>query len=237
MSRNYCSPRQLFCTLLLCAVAFLPIALARSDESHWIRVNSSHFSVVTDADEKHGHDVAVRFEQMRAVFGQLLSRSRINMSEPIDIIALRNDEEYSKVVPTRQGPGIASGFFIPGEDRDYFVLNLSKDESWRSVSRDFALVFLNYNYPPTQPWFDEGFAEYFSSLRLDRQVQIGADPESFTELLNSSPWLTIPDLFGKVHESSPCRRKVAAYIVLRRVMDRDALPPDSEQAFGNWHLP
>ncbi|HSY66638.1 MAG TPA: tetratricopeptide repeat protein [Terriglobales bacterium] len=207
MSRNYCSPRQLHFTVLLCAVAFLPIAFARSDEPHWIRVNSSHFSVVTDADEKHGHDVAVRFEQMRAVFGQLLSRSRINMSEPIDIIALRNDEEYSKIVPIRQGQGIAVGFFIAGEDRDYFTLNLSKDESWRSISRDFALAFLNYNYPPTQPWFDEGFAEYFSSLRLDKQVQIGADPESFTELLNTSKWLTIPDLFRTVRESSSGEEK------------------------------
>jgi tetratricopeptide (TPR) repeat protein len=124
------------------------------------------------------------------------------MSEPIDIIALRSDDEYSKVVPNRHGQGLAAGFFIPGEDRDYFTLNLSKDESWRSISHDFALVFLNYNYPPTQPWFDEGFAEYFSSLRLDRQVQIGADPESFTELLNSSPWMKIPDLFAKVREDS-----------------------------------
>ncbi len=207
MSCIHCSPRPFLCSLLLCAVAFLPIAFARSDEPHWIRVNSSHFSVVTDADEKHGHDVVVRFEQMRAVFGQLLSRSRINMSEPIDIIALRNDDEYSKVVPSRQGQGLAAGFFIPGADRDYFTLNLSKDESWRSISRDFALVFLNYNYPPTQPWFDEGFAEYFSSLRLDRQVQIGNDPESFTELLNSSTWMTISDLFGKFHESSSVEEK------------------------------
>jgi len=99
------------------------------------------------------------FEPMRAVFGQLLSRSRINMSEPIDIIALRNDDEYSRIVPNRQGQGLAAGFFIPGADREYFTLNLSKDESWRSISRDFALVFLNYNYPPTQPWFDECFAE------------------------------------------------------------------------------
>src|ERR1700688_3469642 len=143
--------------LLRCA----PLAPARSDEPHWIRVNSSHFSVVTDADEKHGHDVAVRFEQMRAVFGQLLSRNRINMSEPLDIIALRNDEEYSKIVPSRQGQGMGTGFFISGEDRNYFVLNLSKEESWRAISRDFALVFLNCNYPPTQAWFDEGFAEYF----------------------------------------------------------------------------
>lgn len=206
MLRIHCRPRPFLSSLLLGA-AFLPMAFARSDEPHWIRVNSSHFSVVTDADEKHGHDVAVRFEQMRAVFEQLLSRSRINMSEPIDIIALRNDDEYSKVVPNRQGPGIASGFFIAGEDRDYFVLNLSKEESWRSISRDFALVFLNYNYPPTQPWFDEGFAEYFSSLRLDRQAHIGADPNSFSEVLNLSTWLSIPDLFQKVDDVSSTGEK------------------------------
>jgi len=188
-----------FALLLLCA----PLAPARSDQPHWIRVNSSHFSVVTDADESKGHDVAARFEQMRLVFGQLLARTRINMSEPIDIIALRSDDEYSKVVPNRQGPAIAMGFFIPGSDRDYFVLNLSKEESWRAVSHEFALVFLNYNYPPTQPWFDEGFAEYFSSLRFDnKQAQIGGDPESFTEILNSTPWLSIPDLFVTHRDAS-----------------------------------
>src|SRR5580692_5269660 len=195
-------PRLIFITLalLLCCV---PLASARSDQQHWIRVNSSHFSVVTDADEFKGHDVVARFEQMRLVFGQLLARTRINMSEPIDIIALRSDDEYSKVVPNRQGPAIAVGFFIPGSDRDYFVLNLSKEECWRAVSRDFALVFLNYNYPPTQPWFDEGFAEYFSSLRFDnKQAQIGGDPESFTEILNSTPWLSIPDLFATHRDAS-----------------------------------
>jgi hypothetical protein len=198
---------RLLTTLLICAAAFLPVAGARSDEPHWIRVNSSHFSVVTDAEEKKGQDMAIRFEQMRSVFGLLLARSRINMSEPVDIIALRSDEEYSKVVPTRQGPAIASGFFLPGQDRNYFVLNLSKEDSWRAISRDFAAVFLNYNYPPTQTWFDEGFAEYFSSLRLDaRQAQIGADPESFTELLNAQEWLTIPDLFTK-HLESPAGKE------------------------------
>jgi Flp pilus assembly protein TadD len=119
------------------------------------------------------------------------------MSEPVDIIALRSDDEYSKVVPNRQGQAIAAGFFLPGEDRDYFVLNLSKEESWRAVSREFANIFLNYNYPPTQAWFDKGFAEYFSSLRLDsKQAQIGGNPESFTELLSTSTWIAIPDLFA-----------------------------------------
>jgi tetratricopeptide (TPR) repeat protein len=80
---------------------------------------------------------------------------------------------------------------------------------------------LNYNYPPTQPWFDEGFAEYFSSLRLsDKQAQVGGDPEpatgpkedvfgkptearnppkSMVDLLSAPVWLAIPDLFTAHH--------------------------------------
>jgi len=211
--------------LVLCA----PLAPARSDQQHWIRVNSSHFSVVTDADEFKGHDVVARFEQMRLVFGQLLARTRINMSEPIDIIALRSDDEYSKVVPNRQGPAIAMGFFIPGSDRDYFVLNLSKEEGWRAVSREFALVFLNYNYPLTQPWFDEGFAEYFCSLRFaNKQAQIGADPESFTEILNSTPWLSIPDLFATRRDASQENSRhtlfyAQSWIVMHYLLTQDKL--------------
>ncbi|HSZ00633.1 MAG TPA: hypothetical protein VK788_14135 [Terriglobales bacterium] len=211
--------------LVLCA----PLVPARSDQQHWIRVNSSHFSVVTDVDEIKGHEVVARFEQMRLVFGQLLARTRINMSEPIDIIALRSDDEYSKVVPNRQGPAMALGFFIPGSDRDYFVLNLSKEESWRAVSRDFALMFLNYNYPPTQPWFDEGFAEYFSSLRFDnKQAQIGADPESFTEILSSTPWLSIPDLFATRRDASQESSRhtlfyAQSWIVMHYLLTQDKL--------------
>jgi tetratricopeptide (TPR) repeat protein len=225
---HFLSARLILLALLLCRV---PLAPARSDEPHWIRVNSSHFSVVTDADEKHGRDVVVRFEQMRSAFGQLLLRSRINMSEPVDILALRNDEEYSKVVPIRQGQTIASGFFLPGDDRNYFVLNLSKEESWRAISRDFALVFLNYNYPPTQPWFDEGLAEYFSGLRLDGQARIGGAPESFTELLNSSTWLAIPELFAMRPEPSAGREGsrhtlfyAESWIVMHYLLGQNKLP-------------
>jgi tetratricopeptide (TPR) repeat protein len=190
--------------LLTLVLGCAPLAPARSDQPHWIRISTSHFSVVTDADEQKGRDAVVRFEQMRAVFGQLLMRNRINLPEPMEIIALRSDEEYAKVAPILQGQAIIdASFFLPGEDRNYFVLNLSKEESWRAISHDFAQVFLNYNYPPTQPWFDEGFGQYFASLRLDNpQGQIGGDPESFTELLSAPAWPAITDLFTTCREIS-----------------------------------
>jgi hypothetical protein len=172
--------------------------LSASNEPHWIRLDSDHFSVLTDADEKRAHDVIARFEQMRAEFAQLLYKSRINMSEPIDIIAFRSEDEYEKVAPARQGSGLGAAFCIPAHDRYYFVLNLSQNESWRAISRNLAQLLLNYNYPPTQSWFDNGFIEYFSSLRLSgKQMQIGGDPENgqFTTLLQKSTWLKLPDLF------------------------------------------
>jgi tetratricopeptide (TPR) repeat protein len=212
--------------LLLCA----PLA-ARSDEPHWIRISTGHFSVVTDAEEKRGRETAVRFEQMRSALGQLLARSRVNMPEPVDIIAVRSDEEYAKVAPIRNGQIIADpSFFIPGEDSVYFVLNLSKDDSWRAIPRDLAQLFLTYNYPPTQPWFDAGFAQYFASIRLDdKQGQIGGDPASFTELLNASPWLPIPDLFT-MHVSAGQEGSyhtlfyAQSWIVMHYLLNQNKLP-------------
>ena len=202
---------------LFCATDLSSAIAARTPEPKWIRVSSAHFAVLTDAGEKKGREVSLRLEQMWDIFSQLFIKTKLRLPEPLDVIALRSDEEYIRVAPVRQGrPISAPGFFLPGEDRNYIVLDLSADESWRAVSREFARLMLTFNYPPTQDWFDEGFAQYFSSVRLqENQAQIGGLPEqnlpwehglpgqtsgasnpakSFVELLNRQ-WLTMPDLF------------------------------------------
>jgi tetratricopeptide (TPR) repeat protein len=233
MPRANSSRSRLLLGLLFCAAAFLPPSRANSDQPHWTRITSSHFSVATDADAKPGHEIIVRFEQMRSAFGLLLMRNRINLAEPVDIIALRNDDEFARVAPTRQGQPIAdASVFISGEDRNYFVLNASKDDGWRAISSDFAHVLLNHNYPQTQPWFDEGFAAYFSSLRLDdKQGQVGEDPEQFTALLNTQPWLAIPDLFTAHPEISAGREGshhtlfyAESWIVMHYLLNQNKLP-------------
>jgi tetratricopeptide (TPR) repeat protein len=208
--------------LLLFGSALSSPASSGDTEPHWIRVSSSHFSVLTDGGEKKGREIAVRLEQMRTVFAQLLMKTRVNMPEALDVIAFKIDKEYSQIAPIRDGQPIsAPAFFLPSEDRNYIVLNLIEDDPWRSVTHEFAHLFIDHNYPPTQDWFDEGFAEYFSSLRLDnKQAQIGGDPEisvprkqdlqrtqsesrsaskSLSELLSSTPWLAMSDLLTARH--------------------------------------
>src|SRR5205823_8284603 len=166
-----------FCLTLLAGI--LSVNSNAANEPPALQVNSTHFTVITDAGEKKGREVAFRFEQMRSVFAGLLGKDRLNQSVPLTILALKNDKAYYQVAPLKNGQPIdVSGFFVGGEDQDFIVLNVFEEESWRSVAHDFALMLLNFNYPPAQGWFDEGLAEYFSSIRLDdKQVEIGSDPE------------------------------------------------------------
>jgi hypothetical protein len=201
--------------LLAGCVVLWSLASYTAEPSPWLEIHSTHFTVITDAGDKKGIEVALRFEQMRAVFAVLLMKERLHEPLPLTIIAFKNDKDYYQTAPLRQGQPInVPGFFLPGEDQNFIVLNLAEEESWRAVAHDFAHLLLNYNYPEVQGWFDEGLAEYFGSIRVDdRKYEIGGDPElystsggneskSLTELLggqnggqnSGQAWLALPDL-------------------------------------------
>ena len=216
------------CFLLLSSSFAVP---ARDAPPQWIHVNGVHFSLLTDALPKKGIDAELRFEQMRAVIGQLLLKAKLRLSEPLDIIGFASHAEYSEIAPAQVAePNSATGFFLPGIDRNYAILDLSDDESWRAISYPLARTFLYYNYPLTPPWFDEGFAEYVSSLRLDtRPAQIGGDPAGFAALLSGEPWIPIPELFAmpasnSSDSGSQRRFKAESWIVLHYLLSQNKLP-------------
>jgi len=249
-------------TLALC------VPTQAANEPGWQEIHSAHFTVITDAGEKKGREVALRFEQMRSVFGQLLGKDRLHESRPLTILALKSDKTYYQLAPLHQGQPIDSpGFFLPGGDQDFIVLNLFEEESWRAVAHDLAISWMNYNYPPTQTWFDEGLAEYFSSIHVDnRQVEIGGDPElqpsvtedllgnqrgahppkSLTELLGAQVWLSLPDLFTMKHDTSTNNqgpRQVLYYaeswIVMHYLIHEKKLPETGDyfNLVLNRHMP
>ncbi len=49
----------------------------------WVEVKSAHFSVVTDAGEKRGREVALRFEQMRSAFARIFRAAKVNVAVPL----------------------------------------------------------------------------------------------------------------------------------------------------------
>ncbi len=161
------------------AGSLLTGSLLQAADTQWIEVRSPHFAVMTDAGDKRGREVALRLEQMQAVFAGFLLKQDLTRPIPLTVIAFRGDKEYSQIAPHKQGAPIAApAFLLRGEDRDFLVLNLFAPEPWRAAAHDLAHAFLEGNYPTTTSWFDEGLAEYFSSIQLDnKRIDIGGDPE------------------------------------------------------------
>ena len=134
--------------LLLIACRAIP---AHAAEPRWQEYRSAHFTVVTDAGDKKGRELVLRFEQMRALFAELLARKKVTMPVPLTIYALTDDKRFFQMAPLHNGQPISvPGFFLPAEDHQFIVLNMSEEEPWRAVAHDFAHLMLNYNYPPTQ---------------------------------------------------------------------------------------
>lgn len=250
-------PRR--CSIPLIAAVFelilcLPAA-ASNQQPRWLEIHSTHFTVITDAGEAKGRDVALHFEQMRAVFGFLLSKDRLNQSIPLTILAFGNDQSYYQLAPLQQGHPIdAPGFFLAGSDQDFIALNMSESEPWRAVAKDLATMLLTYNYPPTQPWFDEGLAEYFSTIRIaGNQVEIGATPElqagtgdkaTIEQILSAQQWMPLPELFAaKINAQTPPAQQelfdAESWIVMHYLIHEKRIS-DAGTYFGLYvgrHLP
>ena len=168
--------------LLLHIFALLLLGMSASAQS-WVEIKSKNFTVVTDGGDKRGREVALRFEQMRKVYGTLLLRDKgISPTGPLTILAFKNSKELSTVAPLWKGkPVELAGVYYGGsgvDDQHFIAVDLSSPGGWVVVFHEYAHMLLNTNFPPAQVWFDEGFAEYFSTIEIGKdRVKIGIPPD------------------------------------------------------------
>ena len=192
----------LACFVLLAYSGGIPVAFA--GESQWVEVRSPNFSVVTDAGEKRGREVAMRFEQMRAAFGILMTKAKVNLPIPLQIIAFRNTREMRQFAPIFKGkPTEVAGLFQGSTDRSFILLDMSVDNPWAVVFHEYAHQLMNGNLNTTSaPWFEEGFAEYFSSIEADnKEARVGKVPDYEFIILRQSGMMKITDLFRVQQDS------------------------------------
>ncbi len=186
----------IFCTLAV----LLAQAVA---EQPWVEVRSRHFSLMTDGGEKRGRAALLRFEQMRAAFAVIFQRATVNIPVPLQIIAFNSSKELKQYAPLWKGKPIdLAGFFQGSSDRNFIALDLSSESGWGVVFHEYAHMLLNANIPPAPVWFDEGYAEYFSTLKIDdKYISFGLVPEHLAEVLSSRSWMKSADLFSVEHNS------------------------------------
>lgn len=193
-------PRSQLLPVVLCLAAS-----AFAGEPTWVEVRSPHFSVVTDAGEKRGREVALRFEQMRGAFAALMTKdAKVTLPVPLQIVAFHNSKAMRPYVPLWKGkPVELTGLFQGGEDRSFILVDLSAEDPWRIVFHEYAHQLANGNTAWRMgPWFDEGFAEFFSTIEVDdKQAQVGKVPDDTYRILRGEGMMKISELFRVQRDS------------------------------------
>jgi Flp pilus assembly protein TadD len=194
---------------LLAIVAFLLFTLIGAQQpaqakDTWTSVHSKNFTLVGNASEKDIRLVANRLEQFREVFALLFPATKLNSPVPMTVIVFKNDSSYK---PFKVKPNI-DGYFQPGADVNYITLASEKgaaDQVFTTIFHEYVHLLIENTMGTTMPlWFNEGLAEYYSTLSIsddDRTVLLGNLIGNHVLYLRRNKIVPLPALFGVDYNS------------------------------------
>jgi tetratricopeptide (TPR) repeat protein len=146
--------------------------------AEWRALRTNHFQVIGDVSAARLREVALRFEQFRAVVTQLLPAALRAGSAPVVVIVFPDARSYRPFMPVANGRTVqVDGSFVDGADTNYITLNVEAgDQAFPVVFHEFSHLLLNTAFAEAPLWFNEGLAEYFSTFQVTdggRRVLLG----------------------------------------------------------------
>jgi tetratricopeptide (TPR) repeat protein len=191
--------------LLITSVLVLVLTVPTLAGSSWTRVQSPHFTVISNTSEDQARRVALKLEQFRAAFVRLFAVARFDTPVPTRVVVLKGEEEFDTLRPLR-GAQTVRGFLLHNPDVDYMVVTIQGMEAPASVIYHEYVHALTRNNTRRAPlWFVEGIADYYSTLETDndlRKVIIGKPLRNYVHYLRGRDLIPLRSLFA-IDKSSP----------------------------------
>jgi tetratricopeptide (TPR) repeat protein len=172
----------------------------------WQRLESRTLTVVGSVPDRALEDIAVRLEQFRDVFSQLLPGAAAAASVPMVVVAFPDERAYKPYYPLFGGkPVPVGGLFLRSPDANYITLNAQSGEQvYRIVFHEYAHAMVANVLPSIPVWLNEGLAEYYSTFEATLSgdsAKVGRPIPEHVNLLRSRSPLPIEALLGVEHDS------------------------------------
>lgn len=188
-------------TLLLLSLFVYPVTASAADK--WTAVQSKHFLLVGNATENQIRDVAENLELFRTAYGKFFKPQETATADTT-VIVFKSDASFRPHKPLYQGkPANIAGYFQGGEDKNLIVLS-ADIETPRVIYHEYVHKLMSDNLASLPPWFQEGFAECFSTLEIegrDKKLRLGRAIGEHVALLNDRRFMPLEQLFAVTHES------------------------------------
>jgi len=182
-------------------------AFARDSSEHWLELQSPHFVVLTDSNEKQARRIASQFERMRAVFHTLFPTATADAGAPIVVLALKDKKDFQALEPSAylaKGQLELAGLFLRAPDKNYVLLRLDAqgEHPFATVYHEYTHLMLSKAEEWLPLWLNEGLAEFYQNTDIqDKEVLLGQPSPDDILYLRQNRLLPLTTLFKVDHRS------------------------------------
>jgi tetratricopeptide (TPR) repeat protein len=187
---------------LLAVVALPGPAPGAEEPERWLEVRSSHFVVVSNADEERTRSVSRQFERARALLRGVFRNARVDPRDPVVVLAVTGERRLRELLPQywdRKGRRPVAGYW-KGPHRHNVVLRVDapSHERYRRVLHEYVHLLTHTNVPDLPPWLDEGLSEFWGTTVVQSDgVEIGrAAPHHLKTLRARYSWIPLHELLA-----------------------------------------
>jgi Flp pilus assembly protein TadD len=157
----------------------------------WTEIRSTHFTVRTDLGDADAQRALASIEEVYSVFKQVAFPSESDPHDRIDVTVFARAEDYEAIAP----PG-ANAYFdwsLPNElePTPTMVMHGALDDDTRRVlQHELTHFFVHQALGGVPIWFNEGLAEYYSTLTVANGFAYVGLPRSDRRinLERAAPW-------------------------------------------------
>lgn len=171
---------------------------------NWVRIESQHFELFTNAGERSGRRTILFFEQVREFFLRTGNVGSVP-SSPVRIVRFRSPKEFEPYRPFKA----ASAFYMSSPKRDLIVMGTPNRQTKSAAVHEYVHLLVKHSGAELPVWLNEGLAELYSTLEpRGKQVAFG----KAARVLGDRPWLSIRELitvdYNSTHFDESDRTKV-----------------------------
>jgi tetratricopeptide (TPR) repeat protein len=197
----------------------------------WHLTRSEHFELYSQGDDSAARSALLWFEQLRAFYLQKTGLPPESL-RPVRVINFRSAREYQ---PYRLGLA-SDAHFIGTENQDYIVMAALDARQFPTAAHEYAHSILHAAGLQFPPWFAEGLAEFFSTVRIsERGCTLGGDLPARSQFLEHHAWMPLADLIASPADSALRDNRETAAVFYSQswaLVDMLVLSPQYALKFG-----
>ncbi|MGH9412713.1 MAG: hypothetical protein ACRD0Y_03135 [Terriglobales bacterium] len=184
------------------AVTVALALFATAQAQLWVEVQNPDFAVYCDCNATAARNLAGHMERMRQLFHQLFPSLDLNAPQPLEVVAVRNWEEFQALEPSEftRRTRKSSSIYQPTEFLDFILLRrdvLDRPDGFATIYHEYAHYLMDRLPSPVPPWLNEGIAEFLQTARIEgADAEVGGADSFPLRILHAPRLMPLKSLFA-----------------------------------------